>query len=36
VKACKAFPAATLVMPADMAILAINSSFVIVPSQYIG
>jgi hypothetical protein len=25
-----------LVMPADMAILAINSSFVIVPSQYIG
>lgn len=33
VKACRALPAATLVMPADAAILAINSSLVIIPSS---
>jgi hypothetical protein len=31
VKACNAVPAATFVMPADAAIFAISSSFVIVP-----
>jgi hypothetical protein len=31
VKACKAVPAATFVIPADAAIFAINSSFVIAP-----
>lgn len=31
VKACNAVPAATFVIPADAAIFAINSSFVIVP-----
>jgi hypothetical protein len=34
VKAWSAFPAATLVIPADAAIFAINSSFVIIPSFY--
>jgi hypothetical protein len=36
VKAWSAFPAATLVMPADVAIFAINSSFVIIPSYRMG
>src|SRR3970040_86214 len=36
VKACKAVPAATLVIPADAAIFAINSSFVIVPLLLLG
>jgi hypothetical protein len=31
VKACNAVPAATFVIPADAAIFAISSSFVIVP-----
>jgi hypothetical protein len=35
VNACNAVPAATFVMPADTAIFAINSSFVIVPLLFI-
>jgi hypothetical protein len=36
VKACKAVPAATFVMPADAAIFAISSSFVIVHLLLLG
>lgn len=36
VKACNAVPAATLVIPADAAIFAINSSFVIMPLLLLG
>ena len=35
VKACNAVPAATLVIPAEAAIFAINSSFVIMPLLYL-